>query len=100
MKYIFILFLLFSIDQCSSTTNTNEFIILIISEPHIYILSQAHNASTFIPAHIPLLYTHSYASSIPNWYAIYPIFSSIIDQYSQLKWLFICEPQTRFTTKN
>ncbi|CAF1281905.1 unnamed protein product [Adineta steineri] len=96
MKYIFILFLLFSIDQCSSTTTTNEFIILIISEPHIYILSQAHNASTFIPAHIPLLYTHSYASSIPNWYSIYPIFSSIIDQYSQLKWLFICEPQTRF----
>jgi UDP-glucose:O-linked fucose beta-1,3-glucosyltransferase len=96
MKYIIILFLL-SIHLCSSTNDTvkNEFVILLISEPHIYILSQVHNASTFIPAHIPLLYTHSYASLIPNWYAIYPIFSSIINQYPQLKWLFICEPQTR-----
>jgi UDP-glucose:O-linked fucose beta-1,3-glucosyltransferase len=75
---------------------TNEFIILVISQPHIYTLSQAHNASTFIPAHIPLLYTHSYASSTPNWYTIHPIFSSIVDQYPQVKWLFICEPQTRF----
>jgi UDP-glucose:O-linked fucose beta-1,3-glucosyltransferase len=94
MKYVFLLFVYFS----SSFANkvTNEFIILLISQPHIYTLSQVHNASTFIPAHIPLLYTHSYASLIPNWYAIYPIFSSIIHQYPQLKWLFICEPQTRF----
>ncbi len=94
MKYFFFVFIYFS----SSLSNkvTNEFIVLFISQPHIYTLSQVHNASTFIPAHIPLLYTHSYASTISNWYAIYPIFSSIIDQYSQLKWLFICEPQTRF----
>jgi UDP-glucose:O-linked fucose beta-1,3-glucosyltransferase len=98
MKYFFILLLLFSIYFSFSTTNkvTNEFIILIISQPHIYILSQVHNASIFIPKHIPLLYTHSYASSVSNWYAIYPTFSSIINQYPQLKWLFICEPQTRF----
>ena len=93
MKY-FLFFFLFSF----STTNkvTNEFIILRISQPHIYTLSQVHNASTSIPAHIPLLYTHSYASSISNWYAIYPLFSSILKQYPQLKWLFICEPHTRF----
>jgi len=97
MKY-FLISILFSIYFSSSTTNkvTNEFIILLISQPHIYILSQVHNASTLIPTHIPLLYTHSYASEIQNWYAIYPIFSSIITQYPQLKWLFICEPQTRF----
>ena len=91
-------FFIFTIYLLSSTTNvvTNEFIILLISQPHIYILSQAHNASTFIPAYIPLLYTHSYISSVSNWYAIYPIFSLIIHQYPQLKWLFICEPQTRF----
>jgi UDP-glucose:O-linked fucose beta-1,3-glucosyltransferase len=97
MKYIFIL-LVFSTYLAFSVTNTvtNEFVILLISQPHIYILSQVHNASGYIPVHIPLLYTHSYASLIPNWYTIYPIFSSILNQYPQLKWLFICEPQTRF----
>jgi UDP-glucose:O-linked fucose beta-1,3-glucosyltransferase len=97
MKYFFIL-ILFSINFSFSISNkiTNEFIILLISQPHIYILSQIHNASTFIPKHIPLLYTHSYESTISNWYTIYPIFSSIINQYPQLKWLFICESQTRF----
>ncbi|CAF3439825.1 unnamed protein product [Rotaria socialis] len=96
MKYLHTFFFLI-IGLPSFLTNqvTNEFIILLISQPHIYILSQLHNASTFIPAHIPLLYTHSYLSSVPNWYAIYPLFSSIINQYAQLKWLFICEPQTR-----
>jgi UDP-glucose:O-linked fucose beta-1,3-glucosyltransferase len=97
MKYFLILFLI-SIYFSSFTTNkiTNEFIILLISQPHIYILSQIHNASTFIPTHIPLLYTHSYASLISNWYAIYPLFPSIVNEYPQLKWLFICESQTRF----
>lgn len=93
MKYIFIL-LFFSFSNTNQVTN--EFVILLISQPHIYILSQIHNASTYIPTHIPLLYTHSYATEISNWYAIYPIFPSILKQYPQLKWLFICEPQTRF----
>lgn len=80
----------------SPVISTNEFVVLLIGQSHIYILSQIHNASTFIPPEIPLLYTHSYASTIPNWYTIYPIFSTIIHQYVQMKWLFICEPDTRF----
>lgn len=96
MKYLEIIFIL-TICLSSTLTNkvTNEFIILLISQPHIYILSQIHNASTFIPPHIPLLYTHSYIPSISNWYSIYPIFPSVLHQYPQMKWLFICEPGTR-----
>lgn len=94
IKHFYIFFLLFSFSN--TTQITNEFIILLISQPHIYTLSQVHNATNYIPTHIPLLYTHSYASEINNWYAIYPIFPSILHQYPKLKWLFICEPQTRF----
>jgi UDP-glucose:O-linked fucose beta-1,3-glucosyltransferase len=89
--------LVFILVICStSTTNNNEFVVLLISQPHIYILSQIHQASTLIPKHIPLIYTHTYASSISNWYAIYPIFASILDRYSQMKYLFIGEYRTRF----
>ncbi|CAF1248377.1 unnamed protein product [Adineta ricciae] len=97
MRSILILFV-FTLSLSISSTEpvTNEFVVLLITQPHTYILSQVHNASQFIPPHIPLLYTHSYASSVSNWYAIYPLFSSILQQYYQLKWLFICEPQTRF----
>lgn len=85
-----------SLSSVISTEITNEFVVLFISQSHIYILSQIHNTSTFIPPEIPLLYTHSYASTIPNWYAIYPILQTILNQYVQMKWLFICEPETRF----
>lgn len=90
--------MLFTIPCCSCQTDkvTNEFIILLITQPHIYILSQIQNISTYVPPHIPLLYTHSYVSSVSNLYTIYPIFSSILHQYSQLKWLFICETHTQF----
>ena len=96
--HLFLRLVLLSI-TCSiyQTTNvTNELVILLISQPHIYFLSQIHNASSFISPQIPLLYTHSYASSTPNWYTIYPIFSSILYQYPQMKWLVIGESQTRF----
>ena len=95
MKYLQQFLILCIIYSSTANRVTNEFIVLLISQPHVYILSQVHNASTLIPAHVPLLYTHSYLSSIPNWFAIYPIFSSIVHQYPQMKWLFICEPQTR-----
>ena len=97
IKSVILLFIVaISFSSVISTEITNEFVVLLIGQSHIYILSQIHNASTFISAEIPLLYTHSYASTISNWYAIYPIFSSIIKQYVQMKWLFICEPETRF----
>lgn len=98
IKLIYLLFVvsIYFSPIISTTQITNEFVVLFIGQSHIYILSQIHNASTFIPAEIPLLYTHSYAPTISNWYAIYPIFSSIVNQYVQMKWLFICEPETRF----
>jgi len=94
IKFVVLFSCLFS---CSLTDQvTNEFVILLLSQPHIYILSQVHNASTYIPSYIPLLYTHSYATNHPNWYTIYPLFPTIVQQYPQMKWLFICEAQTRF----
>jgi hypothetical protein len=96
MIYLTRLALLFvSLSFSISTNITNEFVILLISQPHIYILSQIHNATSLIPPRIPVLYTHSYASSINNWYTIHPIFGTLLKQYPHMKWLFIGEARTR-----
>ena len=93
-KFLFVLTLVHL--TFSSTLNvTNELVILFQSQPHIYILGQIDHASSLIPPTIPILLTHSYSSTISNWFAIYPLFASVLHRYPHLQWLFISDVQTR-----
>lgn len=94
--FLLVLLLTLSFGQTEITDVTNELVILLISQPHIYFLSQIHNASSLISPFVPLLYTHSFDSSVVNSFTIYPIFPTILRQYPQMKWLIIGEARTRF----
>lgn len=93
---LLLVLLTLSLTQSEITDVTNELVILLISQPHIYFLSQIHNASSLISPFVPLLYTHSFDSSVVNSFTISPIFPSILHQYPQMKWLIIGEARTRF----
>lgn len=96
MKSIVVLFVLTKILICSS----NELVILFQSQAHIYFLSQIDRAASLIPETIPVVYSHSFSSTIDDWFAIYPLFPSIIERFPTMKWLLICSVETRLNLEN
>ncbi|CAF0999644.1 unnamed protein product [Didymodactylos carnosus] len=100
----------FSISLRSNAEQQQEyedFVILFLSQPHAYLLSKLHNSTLLIRSQqdeliqkypnirLSMTNSHDYASKVTNWYTIYPIFSTLLTKYSHLKFLFVCEIETR-----
>ncbi|CAF1251146.1 unnamed protein product [Didymodactylos carnosus] len=100
-------FLLCYISIQSSGTDHDDFIILFLSQPHAYLLSQLHDATRLIHSQqhpltqifphikVSIVNSHDYANNVTNWYSIYPLFSTLLTTFNNLKFLFICEVETR-----